>query len=272
VSEQLVHAAARRWLDAGVAAIVVRVVAVQGSAPREAGARMVVTATEAAGTIGGGHLELQALHAARDMLRAGDTSAREARFALGPALGQCCGGAVALRWERLSRAVLADWPPIVPRLHLQLYGAGHVGRAIAALCASLDEFSVEWIDEREDAFPVALAPGAPWPAHIHRVGVDAVDGEVRHAPPGACYLVLTHSHDLDLRIVEAVLRRGDFAFAGLIGSQSKRARFAHRLQARGIGAEAVARLACPIGVPGIAGKAPGVIAVSAVAQLLQVRR
>jgi xanthine dehydrogenase accessory factor len=104
------------------------------------------------------------------------------------------------------------------------------------------------------------------------VGVDAVEGEVCNAPPGACYLVLTHSHDLDLRIVEAVLRRGDFAFAGLIGSQSKRARFAHRLQARGIAPEAIARLACPIGVPGIAGKAPGVIAVSAVAQLLQVRR
>ncbi|HEX6361523.1 MAG TPA: xanthine dehydrogenase accessory protein XdhC [Albitalea sp.] len=266
--ERAVRDTALQWLAAGPAAVVVEVRAARGSAPREAGTRMLVAADATVGTIGGGHLEWIAIGTAREMLRTGATAPREAHYALGPSLGQCCGGTVDLRCERLAADTLARWPRTPPRLHLQLYGAGHVGRAIAALLATLD-VEVDWIDEREAAFPEALAPGAPWPAHIRRVGVDAVEGEVRHAPPGAHYLVLTHSHELDLRIVEAVLRRGDFAFLGLIGSQTKRARFAHRLAARGIAPGALERLTCPIGVPGIAGKAPAVIAVAAVAQLLQ---
>ena len=89
------------------------------------------------------------------------------------------------------------------------------------------------------------------------------------APRGACFLVLTHSHDLDLRITEAILRRGDFAYLGLIGSATKRARFVHRFEERGIATDTLARITCPIGVPGIAGKEPEVIAVAVVAQLLQ---
>ena len=92
---------------------------------------------------------------------------------------------------------------------------------------------------------------------------------MRHAPPGAFYLVLTHSHDLDLAITEAVLRRGDFGYLGLIGSATKRARFLRRFEQRGIAPDALARLTCPIGVPGIAGKQPAVIALAVVAQLLQ---
>ncbi|MCU0814574.1 MAG: XdhC family protein, partial [Burkholderiaceae bacterium] len=85
----------------------------------------------------------------------------------------------------------------------------------------------------------------------------------------AHYLVLTHSHDLDLRITEAILRRGDFAWCGLIGSKTKRARFLHRFEERGIAPDVLARLTCPIGVPGIVGKEPEVLAVGVVAQLLQ---
>jgi xanthine dehydrogenase accessory factor len=81
--------------------------------------------------------------------------------------------------------------------------------------------------------------------------------------------VLTHSHDLDLAIGEAILKRGDFGFFGLIGSQTKRARFRHRYRDRGIAQALVDRMVCPIGLPGIPGKAPEVIAVAAVAQLLQ---
>src|SRR5690606_15843289 len=110
----------------------------------------------------------------------------------------------------------------------------------------------------------------PWPGHIQRVSVDAVEAEVDTAPPGAYYLVLTHNHDLDLRITEAILRRGDFAYLGLIGSKSKRQRFIHRFEQRGVAAEAIARMTSPIGVPGIEGKEPEVIAVGVVAQLLQV--
>ena len=95
-----------------------------------------------------------------------------------------------------------------------------------------------------------------------------MDAEVAHALPGSCYLVLTHSHALDLAITEAILRRGDFAYLGLIGSRTKRSRFVHRFEQRGIAPDALARLTCPIGLPGIVGKEPEVIAVSVVAQLL----
>jgi len=123
---------------------------------------------------------------------------------------------------------------------------------------------VQWIDERESEFPPD-----PSPRHIDRLCVEPVEAEVPAAPPGACFLVLTHSHDLDLRITEAILRRGDFAYLGLIGSQTKRARFVRRFEQRGIAADVLARLTCPIGVPGIRGKEPEVIAVAVLAQLLQ---
>ncbi|MFG5408952.1 XdhC family protein [Piscinibacter sakaiensis] len=127
---------------------------------------------------------------------------------------------------------------------------------------------IDWIDEREDEFARHAAPVAG-AAELRRVCVDAVEAEVRLAPPGAAYLVLTHEHDLDLRITEAILRRGDFAYLGLIGSKTKRARFVHRFEARGVDPAAIDRLTCPIGVPGIAGQEPEVIALAVAAQLLQ---
>ena len=114
--------------------------------------------------------------------------------------------------------------------------------------------------------------GAYWPAHIRTLCVDAVEDEVRHAPVNGCYLVLTHNHDLDLRITEAILQRGDFAYLGLIGSKTKRARFIRRFEDdRGIPRERIARMTCPIGVAGISGKEPEMIAIATVAQLLQQR-
>lgn len=265
---------ARAWLAAGRPAVLVQVSEAKGSVPREAGTRMLVAVNAVAdiavaGTIGGGHLEWQAIARAREMLsHSGSAStAQSVHYPLGPSLGQCCGGAVTLSFERLQPAQLAAWPDEARRFHLQLYGAGHVGRAIVRLLATLP-VQVDWIDERDDAFPAAW-PGGAWPTHIRRVAVDAVEAEVRQAPPGAFYLVLTHQHDLDLRITEAILRRGDVGFFGLIGSKTKRQRFVHRLEEKGIPPAALERMVCPIGVPGIVGKEPEVIAVSVVAQLLR---
>lgn len=257
------HDTAAAWLAAGRPAMEVQVLSHRGSVPREAGTRMLVAADAVAGTIGGGHLEWQAIAQARRQLAEGASGPLDTAVALGPSLGQCCGGALTLRTQALSPSVLAAWPVTAPQFHLQLYGAGHVGRAIAALLENID-CTVDWVDEREDEFPAR-----PGPPHVRRVAVEPAEAEVRLAPAGARYLVLTHSHDLDMRITEAVLRRGDFAYLGLIGSQTKRQRFLHRFEARGVPAPALARLTCPIGVPGIAGKEPAVIAVAVVAQLLQ---
>lgn len=257
------HDTALAWFRAGRPAIVVEVVATQGSVPREAGTRMLVGADEVLGTIGGGHLELKAMASARQMLTEGAAGPLEHRFPLGPALGQCCGGTVTLRWTALAAVDPATWPAAAQLFTLQLYGAGHVGRAIVKLLAGI-ACRVQWIDEREDQFP-----DEPLPAHTERVCVEPVEAEVRQAAPGDFYLVLTHSHDLDLAITQAILERGDFGYLGLIGSATKRARFEHRFEARGIARPLIDRITCPIGVPGITGKEPEVIAVAVVAQLLQ---
>ena len=247
--------------------MLVQVLSHQGSVPREAGTRMLVAANAVAGTIGGGQLELQAITTARQALatQPGQLFDRpvDLPIALGPSLGQCCGGRLVLRTENLSPQALAAWPDEPPLFRLQLYGAGHVGRAIAALLADLP-CQVAWIDERESEFPATVSP-----PHVQRICADQVQHEVRQAAAGAYYLVLTHSHALDLAITEAVLRRGDFGFLGLIGSASKRARFLHRFEAAGVPAAALARLTCPIGLPGLPGKLPAVLAISVVAQLLQ---
>lgn len=250
------------WRAAGRPAAVVSVVRHQGSVPRESGTRMLVGPDEVHGTIGGGHLEWKAIDAARALIAAGG-SPIEQRVPLGPALGQCCGGVVHLRLARLADDDPAAWEPPPPRFVLRLYGAGHVGRAIVQLLAGID-CRVHWIDEREEQFPALELP-----PHVRRVCVEPVDAEVRCAAPGEFHLVLTHSHDLDLALARAILGRGDFGFFGLIGSATKRARFERRLAERGVPPQLLARMTCPIGVPGIPGKEPQVIAVAAVAQLLQ---
>jgi len=256
------RAAALHWLAAGRAAVVVEVRSTRGSVPREAGTRMLVAADAVLGTIGGGHLELQAIADARALIANGGDAALQS-IALGPALGQCCGGALTLGFVPLAQAAPAGWADPPPRFTLQLYGAGHVGRAIVHLLAGI-HCRVQWIDERESEFPAE-----PQPPHIQRVCAEPVPAEVAAAPPRAHYLVLTHSHDLDLAITRAILQRGDFAWFGLIGSKSKRTRFEHRLHERGVDEALLARMVCPIGLPGIAGKEPEVIALAVVAQLLQ---
>ena len=254
--------AALRWLDDAQPAVVVEVLAAQGSVPRGAGTQMLVSIDQVIGTIGGGHLEFKAIADARQMLARGAGPAIEQRIALGPTLGQCCGGALTLRLSPLGRAEALGWADPPPRFALQLYGAGHVGRAIITLLENI-VCKVQWIDEREEEFPIGALP-----SHIEKVCVEPVHAEVNVAAPGTCYLVLTHSHDLDMAITEAVLKRGDFGFLGLIGSKTKRARFVHRFGARGLAPALIEKMVCPIGLAGIVGKEPEVIALAVVAQLL----
>lgn len=271
------------WLQAGQRAMVLTVVDSQGSTPRDAGTRMLVSADAMEGTIGGGHLEWQAIELARQALKECSTSLDQTTgwtqtFALGPSLGQCCGGVVQLHFAPLDEAALHRWP-ICTALHIELHGAGHVGQAIVKLLADLD-FSVRWIDTRDSGTDDSASPAglpdattlAALPPHITWHPSDAPPDEVADAPPGAIHLVLTHRHDLDLRIIEAVLRRGDSLFAGMIGSQTKKAKFLHRLEARGLNHAQLAHMTCPIGLHELKGKEPAVIAVSVVAQLLLLRQ
>jgi xanthine dehydrogenase accessory factor len=327
-------------------AVLVTVARVEGSVPREPGARMLVDATGFHGTIGGGHLEHRALEMARAMLEQGAVEACLERFPLGPKLGQCCGGIAWLAFEPADagqlaildkrrnedtwRVVCVGWaglpptrsthvcvfPPasvdrvggeaahptlidaagrmlageyapafdrnagthvidsdnrlwlidavLAPRAHLMLFGAGHVGAAIVRALADLP-CRVTWVDEREDLFPPQL------PANVSIEATDTPEALVENAPQGTTFLVMTHSHALDLQLSHAILSRPSARdWFGLIGSDTKRRQFEHRLRERGVNDARIGSMVCPIGLPGIEGKAPAVIAASVAAQLLTV--
>lgn len=235
--------------------IEILIVETRGSAPREAGTRMWVDAAEARGSIGGGNLEYTALKIAREMLFSGE-ELKERKFALGDSLGQCCGGSVLLRFTRTA----APTPSDENSLHVVLFGAGHVGKEVARILERLP-CRLTWVDPRPEVFPEKIG------SNVRAVIEEEPAWMVDEAPPGALYLVMTHSHALDLEIVERVLKRTDVGFLGLIGSETKAAKFRLRLQQKGISSE---RLVCPVGLFK-AGKHPAEVAVSAVAQLLERR-
>lgn len=317
--------------------VLVTLIIISGSAPRESGCRMIVTRDDFAGSIGGGNLEFQATVTARELLEIGaGGSQRKKLVGLGPELNQCCGGAVALYYEVYrddlpawaveagvaldagKRAILAtaldrdtsekavigepvtenaDVPrdvldaarsllrpgdhPEQPngievrtetggwwlehirhtRRPVMLFGAGHVGQAVAHALTPLP-FGLTWVDSREGVFPDDR-PGA-----IQTVTTDDPAGLVAGAGAGTIFVVMTHSHELDEAICFEVLRRDDFAWLGLIGSDTKRRRFAHRLEKRGIQPARLEALNCPIGLAGIRGKQPATIALSLAAQLM----
>jgi xanthine dehydrogenase accessory factor len=261
-----------------------------------------------AGTIGGGALEWQAIALAQGALgKVSGPKAEIRRFSLGPELGQCCGGQVDLLVEAFSAAdrdavaalairetagAFATTATVTSngvvrritdnamapgtasyangvlsegfgdaRRQLILFGAGHVGRALVLALAPLP-FAVTWVDPRPDAFPTYV------PANVTLRRLDDPAGALADVAAGAFVLVMTHSHPLDLALVDAALRDDRFGYVGLIGSATKRARFEKRLRETGIPADRIAALVCPIGVGGIDSKVPAVIAAATVAELL----
>lgn len=248
-------------------AVLVTVVRTRGSVPREAGTWMAVFAQGQVGTIGGGQLEWVALQQARQALAEARSTPWDQSAALGPSLGQCCGGHLLLRHEPVQAhdsAALRERlaPALTP---VALFGGGHVGHALVQALAPLP-FQLSWIDSRDQIFP------ADRPDTVLTEHSDPVQGAVPGLPAGARVLIMSFSHAEDLDIVAACLRRqrerADLPFIGLIGSQTKWASFRRRLAERGFSDAELAHVTCPIGLPGITGKAPEVIAASVVAQLL----
>ncbi|AUR00197.1 xanthine dehydrogenase accessory protein XdhC [Phaeobacter inhibens] len=295
----------RRRIGAHGPVVRVVIAAIRGSSPREVGAAMLVWDNGQSGTIGGGALEHEAAEAARAQLATGRMRQQTIR-ALGPDLGQCCGGSVTL-WSEIYRAedldslddevILralrtdTDEPPLAlrrklalarsqgqrpdpqladgwllepvhhPETPLWIWGAGHVGRALVDVLSPMPDLDITWVDTGPERFPSDI------PATVTAVPVAEPAALVPHAPENAQHLVLTYSHALDLALCHALLLRG-FAFAGVIGSATKWARFRSRLADLGHRPEQIARLTCPIGDPAL-GKHPQMIAVGVAAELLR---
>lgn len=249
-----------RCRDAQESCVLVTVLGTSGSTPRNPGAKMVVTGTDTFDSIGGGQLEWLATAAARELLaQAALENAAQQRvehFPLGQAARQCCGGAVAILLETIAP----------PRTRVALFGAGHVARALVSILAQLP-FHVTWIDARREL--LQRPEGTADASNLVLRCSDDPCAEVATLPAGVPALVMTHDHDLDLRLVDSLLRREAPAFVGLIGSEIKAQRFRMRLAAAGIDAARLAQLHCPVGLPEIPGKEPMAIAVAISAQLLQ---
>jgi xanthine dehydrogenase accessory factor len=298
--------------------VMVTLICARGSTPQVPGARLLVSADDCIGTIGGGRLEWLATERARDCLSGAESRKRFVETtALGSQLRQCCGGSMTLLFEHFTPAdkhwvsallrarhsgqllrldlatpesqrklvpatndavftgeasacLSADAAELLyervddPRTPVYLFGAGHVGQALAGQLAKLP-FAVTWIDSR----------AAEWvsqpPASVCTLFSAAPVREAERAAAGAMFLILTHDHGEDFNILHSLLERGDTGWIGLIGSASKWAVFRRHLRAEGISDEQLARVSCPIGIPGISSKQPAVIAASVVAQLLQLR-
>jgi xanthine dehydrogenase accessory factor len=252
----------------------------EGSSPREVGAWMLVSERQVQGTVGGGRLEFDAIAHARSLLTAQPFVAAEEtrRYALGPSLGQCCGGVVWLKFTTVAQGDAIKLEALQAYsmrarqqndLKIALFGGGHVGKAIVQALGSLP-CSVHWIDSRDEIFPDAM------PANVNAEHSAPVQAAVSDLAPQSHVLIMSFSHAEDLDIVAACLKRQrdkkDVPFIGLIGSKTKWATFRHRLEERGFSEEELAHVTCPIGLPGIAGKEPEVIAASVAAQLLQFRQ
>lgn len=314
--------------------VIVTVIETSGSAPRETGARMVVTDASSEGSIGGGNLEHRAIRHARKMLAGPAGFARKTEFCgLGVVMRQCCGGAVRLMYEKhsgesarelvskiqaesverprfLISPLSGSQPAAVAscksdighdsdqmwntalesaadscdsnRLvtagsrqwfvtcldeapaRIALFGAGHVGKALVRLLQDLP-FQVDWVDQRADMFPSNI------PANTRTFSPADPCRWIEQQPAGVFFLVMTHDHGLDYELCLSILRQRNFCWLGLIGSETKRKRFAQRLLNDGIDSFTLQRLVCPIGVSGIRGKSPAVIALSTAAQLLELR-
>ena len=273
-------------LEAHGTCAMVSVVKVEGSTPREVGARIIVTPLGFHGTIGGGTLEWQAIAKAQALLGK-PTQQKLGTHSLGPDLGQCCGGRVQLVTEVFAmndlpaakgyaaqeakdvfavsgRILAADFAEQFgdSNRKLYLFGAGHVGRALVLALAPLP-FDVIWIDPREGAFPSVV------PSNVVTVQSENPVAEIADAPQDSFALVMSHSHPLDLEIIDGVLRCPNFAYAGLIGSATKRARFSKRLHEAGVRGQRIDGMVCPIGTPCIKSKHPAAIAAATAVQLLE---
>ncbi|MGA0615854.1 xanthine dehydrogenase accessory protein XdhC, partial [Paracoccus sp. KR1-242] len=227
----------------------VEITRTRGSAPRETGAIMIVTPKAIQGTIGGGQLEYMAIDRARQMLARGETQARM-DVPLGPEIGQCCGGRVELALSRITEAPAAPEHPVV-----QIFGAGHVGRALSRALALLPLRPI-LIDQRAEE--LALARG-------ETILTPLPETEIRNAPFGTSFIVLTHDHALDFLLASEALRRMDAPYIGMIGSQTKLAQFRRFARAQGLDTD---RLTCPIGAGHSRDKRPEVIAAFTAAEII----
>jgi xanthine dehydrogenase accessory protein XdhC len=258
-----------RLREARLPAVLVTLAAVRGHAPRNGGAKLVVSPSGLFGTVGGGNLEATAVDLAREMLAEGTGEPRLLTLKLNDKAAteygvQCCGGEVTMLLE-----------PVRALPSVAVFGLGHVGLELARILAR-QEVELQLIDARSEMLDPARV-GEPGSSGIFADAVARVrlrsepvpEAAIGDLPAGTHVLIMTHDHVEDLAITDQALRRPALGSIGLIGSHSKWVRFRAKLAELGHSEEDLARVITPIGIPGVGGKAPASIAVSVAARILQ---
>ena len=239
----------------GQAYVMLTVLETKGSIPRDSGTKMLVTNEQTYDTIGGGALEFEAITVARNLLKQNSKAIQHTQsFNLGQDLNQCCGGVVKLFFETFP----------VTKLLINVFGAGHIGKALITLLQTLD-CQVKWFDSRPQQFPSQIKPS------IKTFQLDDAETAVKSCLKNSYYLVMTHDHALDQELCEAILSRQDIAYCGLIGSTTKGLKFRQRLLKKGYSSDELAKLSCPAGLETLKSKIPMEIALSITTKLLQLR-
>ena len=231
----------------GKAYVLITIVGVSGSTPRNSGTKMVVSQNEIFDTIGGGHLEFKAIKCAKQLLNSNKDCQQIEHFQLGSQLGQCCGGNASVLFEFFAANTI----------NIAVFGAGHVGQALIPILAGLPCHTT-WVDSRAEQFPANTEHFA----NITKLVTDDPASEVAAMSANTLYIVMTHNHQLDFEISHEVLKREDFHYLGLIASDTKWRRFQQRYKHREVSLQLVERMNCPIGLEQVLGKLPMEVAVS----------
>ena len=245
-----------------------KLISTEGSVPRDSGTFMLITSKYLFGSIGGGQLEYSVIQKAIKFLNEKEIKNNEIiNIPLGPSIGQCCGGYAQVKITKYDNGLqsLENEKFITNKLdNLYIFGAGHVGQELSSKSVDLD-FNVHLIDSRNEYLKtqnekeiIPIFTTFPWML-------------VKNLTKKSYYIVLTHSHDYDFKIINEILNLSTFQFVGLIGSKTKRKRFSNRLVKLGYNQHLINKIECPIGLKNITSKKPGEIAISIIARLLEYR-
>ena len=245
-----------------------KLISTEGSVPRDAGTFMLITSKYLFGSIGGGQLEYSVIQKAKKFLNKKEIIINEIiNIPLGPSIGQCCGGYAQVKITKYDNGIqsLKNEKLKINKLdNLYIFGAGHVGQELSSKSVDLD-FNVHLIDSRKEYLKIQngkeiipIFTTFPWML-------------IKNLPKKSYYIVLTHSHDYDFKIINEILNLNTFQFVGLIGSKTKRKKFSNRLVKLGYNQHLINKIECPIGLKNIRSKKPGEIAISIIARLLEYR-
>ena len=244
-----------------------KLITTEGSVPRNKGTIMLITEKYIFGSIGGGQLEYNIINKSKNLLKLKKFKEEIINIPLGPSIGQCCGGYVQVKITKHKNGEesFKDEDKIKKNDgNLYIFGAGHIGKELSSRSVDLD-FNINLIDSREEYLKIQKN------SKIRNIYAKFPWLLVKNLKKNSFFIILTHSHDHDFKIINEILSLNNFKFIGLIGSKTKMKRFENRLIKLGHNQSLINKIESPIGLKSISSKKPAEIAISIIARLLEYR-